>query len=257
LGIRDTRLISVGDVLKPKIRLEDVKEFKIERKVFDDRTLFAIFKLMKRGFIKTVESLISEGKESLILSAKGKDESWLALKVYKTEHCDFKSMWKYLVGDPRFTGIRKDRWLIVTTWCKREFKNLKIAFEGGVSCPEPIASNQNVLLTRFIGEDGIPAPRLVDINLEKPQDVYDFIVEEMKKLAKANLIHTDLSGYNIVYYDKPYLIDFSQAVTEKHPLAKELLKRDVNNINNFFKNRGVKINENLFEELTEVMELER
>ena len=234
---------------------EFLEEFKIERKVFDRRTMFAIFKLMKKGFIKTVESVIREGKESVVLSAKDKKNDWLSMKVYRVEYCEFKSMWKYLAGDPRFSRIKKDRWQVVINWCRREFKNLKIAFEAGVSCPEPIAFNENILLTKFIGEDGLPAPRLIDVKLENPQDAYEFLEEDMKKLAKSNLIHGDLSAYNIVILNKPYLIDFSQSITEKHPLAKELLKRDVNNLNFYFQRTGVKINKNLFDELCKIMGL--
>jgi RIO kinase 1 len=233
-----------------------LEEFKIERKVFDKRTLLAIFKLIKKGYIKTVESLVSEGKESIVCSAKDKNGNWLALKIYRVGSYDFKSMWKYLAGDPRFRRIKKDRWLVVLTWVRREFKNWEIAYNAGVSCPKPITLNENVLVTSFIGENGIPAPKLMEIELEKPQEFYDFIVGEMRKLAKANLIHTDLSPYNIIFRDKPYLIDFSQAVTEKHLLAKEFLKRDVNNINSYFKKLGAKINENLFDELCGIMGLE-
>lgn len=227
--------------MKPKIRLEDVKELKIERKVFDDRTLFAIYKLMTKGFIKSVESAIKEGKESLVLSAKDKDNKWLALKVYRVEHCDFKSMWKYLAGDPRFAKVKKNRRSVVFNWCRREFKNLKTAFEAGVSCPEPITFNENILVISFIGENGELSPRLIDVNLENPQDAYDFILEDYEKLIKAGLVHTDLSPYNILLWDKPYLIDFSQAVPLKHQMAKEFLIRDLKNLNNHFNKLGVKI----------------
>jgi len=37
----------------------------------------------------------------------------------------------------------------------------------------------------------------------------------MIKLTKAGIIHTDLSAFNILYFDKAYIIDFSQGVTEK------------------------------------------
>lgn len=229
--------------MKDKIRLEDVKEFKIERKVFDERTLFAIYKLVTKGFIRSVESLIKEGKESLIVSAKDKNENWLALKIYRTSHCDFKSMWKYLVADPRFKGIKKARRSVVYNWCRREFSNLKTAFDFGISCPEPIAFYENVLVMKFIGENGIPAPRLVDLKLKRDEAevIYKLIFEEIKKLLKVKLVHTDLSPYNILIWEKPYLIDFSQAITFEHPFAKEFFERDVENINNFFKKFGVKV----------------
>ncbi|MGC9059138.1 MAG: serine protein kinase RIO [Candidatus Aenigmatarchaeota archaeon] len=236
--------------------MEDfLSEKKIEGKVYDRRTLMAIYKLMKKGIIHTLESTIKEGKESVIVSAKNKEGKWLAVKIYRVEHCDFKSMWKYLVSDYRFERIRKDRWHVVINWAKREFKNMKIAFEFNVSLPEPFTVYQNILVMSFIGENGIPAPNLAQLEREELdwKKIYDEVKEEMFKLAKAKLIHTDLSAFNILYFDKVYLIDFSQAVTDKHPLALQFLERDVKNINNFFKKMNVEIDENLFEKLKEVI----
>lgn len=241
--------------MKPKIRLEEIKELKIESKVFDERTLLTIFKLMGKGIIKSVESTVKEGKESLILSAKDKNNNWLALKVYRTLHCDFKNMWNSLAIDPRFKGLKKERRTIVYNWCKREFRNLKTAFANNVVCPKPIAFKENVLVMSFIGENGEPAPRLIDVKIENIQDVYDFVIDEMKKLTKASLVHSDLSAYNILIFDRPYFIDLSQAVIKEHPLVKEFLNRDVKNINSYFKKLGVKTQEDLFNELTKIMEL--
>jgi RIO kinase 1 len=242
-------------VIKKEETAEFLEEFKIERKVFDKRTLFSVFKLMKKGYIKTLESIVKEGKESVVVSGKDENGNWIAIKVYRVLYVDFKNMWKYLVGDPRFKRIKKDRWFIVINWAKREFKNLQIAFKGKVSCPKPIAVNENVLVTSFIGEDGVAAPTLIEIKLDDYQEIYNFIVKEMKKLAKIKLVHSDLSPYNILIYDKPYLIDFSQAVTHNHPHVKKFLRRDVKNINNYFKKFGVNIKENLFEDLVKIMEL--
>ncbi len=233
-----------------KIRIEELKDFKIEAKVFDERTLFCIYKLMKRGLIKSVESKIKEGKESVILSGLGK-EGWIAIKVYRTYHCDFRNMWKYLIADPRFFNVKKRRRQVVINWVRREFKNLKIAFEAGINCPKPFGIYENVLVMSFIGKDGKAAPRMVDLEDANWNKLYELTVNEMKKLTRAKLVHADLSAFNIlVLNETPYLIDFSQAVTFDHPLAFEFLKRDVENINKFFKKKGVKVNELLFEDLT-------
>lgn len=223
--------------------VEEIEKHKIERKVFDERTLAAIHKLMNKGVIKTVESEVKEGKESVIFSAKDKDGNWLALKVYRTVYCDFKSMWRYLVGDQRFSGIKKGRRSVVYNWCRREFKNLMVATKAGVSCPKPITFEENVLVTSFIGDKGRPFPMLVDVTLEHEDacTLYDFVLTEMERIGKAGLVHSDLSPYNILIFEKPYIIDFSQAVTAKHPRAKEFLKRDVENINSYFKKNGVKV----------------
>lgn len=241
-----------------KKRLEDIKNFKIERKVFDDSTLLAIYKLMVKGFVNSVESFVMEGKESSVLSAKDKDGNWLALKVYKVEYCDFKSMWKYLAGDPRFARVKKDRRAVVFNWCRREFKNLNIVYDAGVSCPKPITFYENILVSDFIGENGNLAPRLMSMKfgLGDLQLIYEFILREMKKIVKAGLIHSDFSVYNVLFYEKPYIIDFSQAVPLKHPLAKEFLKRDIININSYFKKLDVRVKdeEQIFEKLSKMIE---
>lgn len=239
------------------IKMEDfLSERKVEGKVYDKRTLMAIFKLMKRGIIRTLESTVKEGKESVVAAAKNKEGEWLAVKIYRVEHCDFKSMWKYLISDYRFERIRKDRWHVVISWAKREFKNMQIAYEAGVTCPKPISVYENVLVMSFIGENGVPAPTLAQLEKEELnwKEIYDQVKNEMIKLTKAGIIHTDLSAFNILYYDKVYIIDFSQAVTENHPFALQFLERDTNNINEFFKKKNVSIDENLFETLRRLIE---
>jgi RIO kinase 1 len=233
-----------------------LSERKVEGKVYDKRTLMAIYTLMKKGIIKTLEATVKEGKESVVVAAKNKEGEWLAVKIYRVEHCDFKSMWKYLISDYRFERIRKDRWHVVVNWARREFKNMKIAFEAGVSLPKPIAVHQNILVMSFIGEEGIPAPTLVQLEKEELdwQKIYEEVRNEMVKLTKGGIIHTDLSAFNILYFDKVYIIDFSQGVTERHPLALQFLERDVKNINDFFKKKNVKIDENLFENLKRLLE---
>jgi len=182
----------------------------------------------------TIESTIKEGKESVIFSGLTKEKNWVAIKVYRTHVLDFKKISIYLMGDPRFGRISKNRRRFIYTWCKREFKNLQTAFQSGVNCPKPIAFMDNILIMSFIGDDGIAAPRLIDITPNNPQKVYDEIIGEMKKLSESGLVHGDLSAYNILFKDNPIIIDFSHATTEKNPIAFELLERDIKNINSYF-----------------------
>ena len=60
---------------------------------------------------------------------------------------------------------------------------------------------------------------------------------------KAELVHGDLSEFNVLMDDdgEPVVIDVAQGVLLKHPLAEELLERDVNNMARFFRKYGVSI----------------
>jgi len=69
----------------------------------------------------------------------------------------------------------------------------------------------------------------------------------------CKLVHADLSEYNILYHDHNiFIIDVAQAVEDDHPNAIYFLKRDCNNINNFFARNGVDVitNQQLFEIVT-------
>ena len=242
-------------VLKRKRKREYYKEFKIVRGVFDEHTLLVLYRLLNKTKIR-VGSLVKEGKESVILSGLTPEKKWVAIKVYRVEACDFKKMWKYLIGDPRFKGLKRRKRTLVNLWCRREFKNLKIANEAGVNCPGPIACRENILIMSFIGEDGMPAPRLIDVILKDALPVYKDVIRDLKKLTKSGIVHGDLSAYNILLWGRPYFIDFSHGTPADNQIALELLKRDVKNINSYFSklNLHLKPPEKVYEELKKVIE---
>ncbi len=226
--------------LKRKKKREYAKDLKIERGVFDRRTMLTLHGLLNKHILDEIIGITKEGKESVVLSGKSRDK-YVAIKIYRTDACDFKTMWRYLVGDPRFSRVRKNRRFIVNVWCQREFKNLVITKKAGVLCPEPIAFKENVLVMSFIGEKDIPAPMLINIKPPNPKKLYEDVLKNMRKLTKAGLIHGDLSAYNILYLEKPFFIDFSHGATTENPLAPELLKRDIKNINSYFSKLNVRV----------------
>jgi len=68
------------------------------------------------------------------------------------------------------------------------------------------------------------------------------IIEEMRKMVRANLVHGDLSEYNILLWEgKSKIIDVAQAVPMSHPLADELMVRDVKNVSRFLSKIGFEI----------------
>ncbi|MEM1531592.1 MAG: RIO1 family regulatory kinase/ATPase, partial [Nitrososphaerota archaeon] len=99
---------------------------------------------------------------------------------------------------------------------------------------------------QFLGKNGTRYPTLEEVELE-PNDyekIYPLILENMKKLyQKADLIHADMSQYNVFVTDtlSIYFIDLSQAVHTSHPLAEVFLERDVKNITKFFEKKGINV----------------
>ena len=118
------------------------------------------------------------------------------------------------------------------------------AREAQVNVPIPITFSNNVLVLEFVGKNDEIAPKLKDKIPKNKKVFFNKIIEYMRKLFKSDLVHADLSAFNILNFDdKPVFIDMSQSTTLKHPRADEYLKRDVRNICNFFNKIGLKVNE--------------
>ncbi|MBW3022624.1 serine protein kinase RIO, partial [Candidatus Woesearchaeota archaeon] len=149
----------------------------------------------------------------------------------------------YIKKDPRYSNLKKQRRKIIFAWVQREYRNLMIARENNVDVPTPFAVLNNVLVLQLVG-DKIPAQRLKDQHPKNPKQFFKKVIENMKKLEKAGLVHADLSEYNILNYkETPYFIDFSQATMLKSPNSEELVERDARNIAKFFKRLGLETDE--------------
>lgn len=211
--------------------------------VFDRRTIMTILKILNIGKLKEITGVVKSGKESRVYHGLAADGLEVAVKIFLTTSAIFRQgRLKYFAGDPRFKNVPHDTSSMVDQWARKEFWNLKLAEEAGVEVPSPIYQEKNVVLLSFIGKDGVPAPLLREVSLEKPREWYKKIVEMLKTLHdKAKLVHGDVSEYNIMIPDGyPVLIDFGQAVQTEHPLANAFLERDLQNLNNYFKGLGVR-----------------
>jgi RIO kinase 1 len=226
--------------------LREIK--KIEEEVFDRDTMLVLGDFLNRKIIKSLDYPISTGKEANVFRATTGEEygdkgEYLAIKIYRIETSNFTHMQNYITGDPRFFGIKKIKKYIVYAWAQKEFKNLRICAEAGVPAPEPYIFKKNVLAMKFLGEEGISDSLLVDIGSEKPEEDCNKILGYIKKLYKHNLVHADISEFNIMMHrDEPYLIDIGQGVLLEHPKAEEFLRRDIGNVVRYFGKYGVERN---------------
>ncbi|MEA1984678.1 MAG: serine protein kinase RIO [Euryarchaeota archaeon] len=229
-----------NNIDKMRIRNKDSDHFKVKDNVFDEATLNALHKLFRKRYIEALGGPISTGKEANVFLAEGEDKD-IAIKIYRISSSTFRVMEDYMLGDPRFSNIGHSKKDIIFAWTKKEYRNLIRAKEAGIRVPEPIITERNILLMEFLGDDGKAYPLLKDVSLdiEDGQRIYRTVMRYMQILyTKANLVHGDLSEYNIMIdpHDlSPIIIDVGQAVTLEHPRADYFLRRDVENLIRYFK----------------------
>lgn len=212
--------------------------------VFDHETSTALLKLNERDVVEKIYGVVESGKESVIFLADTPEGERVVLKIYMNRAGSFREMKNYLRGDKRFRNVKDDRRSVIQKWCKKEFRNLKIA-ENHVRCPEAIDVHENILVMEFIGEGFSPYRKLKEVEPENPQEAYEDTLDAIERLwNQGELVHGDLSEYNIVVdgEGRKVWIDFSQGVHRTHPEAENLLKRDIENIANFFDRKGADIN---------------
>ncbi|KAL2134405.1 hypothetical protein VTI74DRAFT_244 [Chaetomium olivicolor] len=248
-----------------KIRLDNVKgdtereKDKADRAtaelVLDQRTRMILLQMINRGIVSEVHGAISTGKEANVYGAvlypeDGGEPIQRAIKIYKTAILVFKDRERYITGEHRFkAGADKgNSRKMVQLWAEKEFRNLRRLHDAGIACPEPLVLKLHVLVMDFLGDKrGYAYPRLRDARLagedvdEQWQALYVQLLGIMRRLFQVcNLVHADLSEYNILYHDgRLHIIDVSQSVGQDHPRALEFLRMDIKNMGDFFRRKGV------------------
>ncbi len=219
------------------------EERKTESEVWDRATLDAVYRLMTRGLVDTVDFPISTGKEANVFHATTPEGESIVVKVYRTSTADFKAIEQYILGDPRFHGRRRTTRDVIYAWARKENLNLRLAFDAGVPVPEPLDQHRNVLAMAYIGDEERPAPELRHVRLEDPRAFFEEVMDAAALLfEEAGLVHGDLSEFNIlVHGGSPILIDLGQAMLLRHPRAPELLQRDAVNMARYFGRLGVEV----------------
>lgn len=226
-----------------------------------------IARAINAGWINKLNGIMKEGKEAVVYHADrgtisgGMD---VAVKVFKRIQ-KFRNRGEYVDGDFRFDATsfnNSSKRQQLALWTEKEFRNLTRANRAGVPVPTPLMFKENLLLMRFMGLNGWPAPQLREVNWRKGskswKTLYDQVLGAVRSLyVGAKLVHGDLSEYNImvvpahlvenidVAIENPQLdfqavlIDFGQAVTARHPAADGLLQRDLDRVNSFFSRQGL------------------
>jgi RIO kinase 1 len=231
-----------------RYRVKDKSDRATVDQVLDPRTIRMLSKLINQGHIKEIHGCVSTGKEANVYQAITETGEDRVIKIYKTSILVFKDRDKYVQGEFRFrrgycrTNPRK----LVQTWAEKEMRNLSRIHQAGIPCPKPYVLKAHILVMDMIGRDGLPAPLLKHANIkdkEQYRSIYYKLVVYMRRLyQECKLVHADLSEFNLILLDDElYIIDVSQSVEHDHVMALEFLRRDVKNVNDYFKKKEVAV----------------
>jgi RIO kinase 1 len=205
--------------------------------------------LLEDGIIDAVIRPLMSGKEAQVYLVEAGGQQRVA-KVYKSSNeRTFRNRADYTEGravrnsrDQRAMGKRSNhgRDRDEQTWKAAEAEMIVKLADAGVRVPAPYAFVEGVLIMECIeGPDGGPAPRLAECTFEPDHaaSIFDQTLREVVKMLCADVVHGDLSVYNILLdANGPVIIDFPQAINAaSNRNAKTILLRDIANLTGHFK----------------------
>ncbi len=203
------------------------------------------------GIIVGTPRMVRSGKEATVFCCEAKpgiEHEYFAAKVYRArERRSFKHSSMYqegrviLGGRARRAVAKKTKFgkeAEFALWMLHEQETLQRLSNAGCRVPKPVRMAESAVLMEFIGEGTVPAPQLGCVNLteEEAKDACRILVHEVERWLSLDIIHGDLSEYNILWHQRaPVVIDFPQAVDPRtNPHAFDLLTHDLESLASFF-----------------------
>ncbi len=153
--------------------------------------------ILSCGLATEVVGLISAGKEADVYLARYRGAP-IAIKVYRLYRTSHRG------GGP----VKAD----TLGWrAAHEYEITRQAWKGGARVPAPARRVENMFSMRYLGGNDGPAPRLHDVRLEEPEPFLAAVLEGIESLARAGVVHGDLSAFNILVHEgQAWWIDFSE-----------------------------------------------
>lgn len=204
--------------------------------------------LVDDGLVDEVIRPLMSGKEAAVYVVRCGNEIRCA-KVYKeADKRGFKQAVLYQEGRKvrnsrraraMEKGSRFGREQQESAWQNAEVDALYRLAAAGVRVPVPYGCFDGVLLMELVtDEDGLVAPRLNDVSMsaEQAEEDHAVVMEYVKRMLCAGLVHGDLSEFNVLVDDYgPVIIDLPQAVdAAANNNAFSMLRRDVNNMTDYY-----------------------
>ena len=207
--------------------------------------------------ISGIEATINDGKEATVYlcqNFQGEPE-FVCAKVFRarkfrafqnnTEYINTHKMRDRRVAKAIRRGSRAGRSMTHHLWIEQEWNALNTLYDAGASVPQPIRRSDQAILMEFIDHEGQPAPLLADLRLhqQEAERLYDQVIRDIETLLECNLVHGDLSPFNILYQSgRVRMIDVPQALditTASDPWT--LFYRDIDHVVGYFRKFGVDV----------------
>ena len=102
-----------------------------------------------------------------------------------------------------------------TSWLMHEYTSMERLYQAGAAVPRPVASTENSILMSYYGDGTRGAPTLneVSLDVDEAEVLLQEVLRNVELFLQHELIHGDLSAYNILYWEGAItVIDFPQVV---------------------------------------------
>jgi len=195
----------------------------------------ALHSHVKANILEAIGKPLGVGKEADVHDALTPTKQQVAIKFHRLGRASFKQTKRKRGYIQQYTYT--PNWHQQSTIAaKKEYKALKLLEPHNIAAPKPIRQNRHTLIMTLING----APLNLYPKIPRPQKVLKEILNNIRKAyQKAGIIHADLSPYNILIQPNLHIliIDWPQHVPTNHLNAQQLLKRDLKNVLEFFKQK--------------------
>jgi len=197
----------------------------------------AVRSILDCGLATEVLLRIGSGKEADVYACRD-DRGLLAVKVYRLYRTSHRG------GGPVKQELMGHR-------AAHELEMLTSAWRGRARVPEPGLRFENMFSMEYLGSEDGPAPRLSSVTAADPARMFAAVLDQVRALADAGVVHTDLSPFNVlVHRGEPWVIDLGQAVRVDRlgaspwmrlTEAGEALGRGLRTFDRYFRRYGLRV----------------
>jgi RIO kinase 1 len=230
---------------------EDQEPSRFASRESDRSDLLAIQEFIDESYITEVLNVVKSGKEATVYRCRAHRSlgaPFAIAKVYHDHtHRAFGRSGMYEEGRAMGTGqVRRavagrtefGREAQLALWVDHEFELLSSLNYAGADVPAPFACTERAILMEEVGGADGPAIQLQHARIapERAQEVLDRILWNVELFMRENVVHADLSAFNILWDGTcPTIIDLPQGIDPRtNQNAQRLLERDLKNVATYF-----------------------